>query len=122
MSPKSVKKHKTYLNPMKTIILIILAAMLLSIAAWHVLLPALGISLVALTAGVWNIAVATIVIICVATLLFFIFTGIGVLILSMFVLIWTIVAIVLFPLLFPIVLPALILMLVIGLILRKKKG
>jgi len=122
MSPRPVKKQSKLYNPMKMIILIALAVMLMLIVLWHLLLPILGISIVALTAGAWNIAIATVVIICISALLFFIVTGIGMLILSAFVLIWTIAAIVLFPILFPIVLPALLLMLVIGLILKRKSN
>lgn len=108
-------------QPLKTVILIALLVMLLLIATWHILLPLLGISIVALSASIWNIAIATIVIICVSTLLFFLLTTIGMVILGVGVLVWTVAAIALFPLLFPIVLPALLLMLVIGYFLRKKK-
>ena len=121
MSPKPVKKQSIYHNPMKMIVLTALALMLIMILTWHLLFPILGLSMIALTAGVWNIAIATIVIICVAALLFFVVTSIGMIVLSVFVMIWTMVAIVLFPILFPIVLPALLLMLVIGLILKRKK-
>jgi len=122
MSPKSVKKHSSHHNPLKTTILVTLAVMLVLIVAWHILLPLLGISLVAataLTAGIWNFAVATIVILCVATLLLFLFTGLGMLVIAIGAFIWTLVAIALFPIVFPIVLPALLLMLAIGFILSK---
>lgn len=117
MTEQTVKKNSS--NPLKTTILITLIVMLILVVAGHIILPLLGIS-IAITAGIWSIASATIVLLCVATLLFFVFTGIGVLALGLFAFIWTIGAIVLFPLLFPILIPLLLLMLMIGLIARKR--
>ena len=104
----------------KTIILTVLAVLVISLVVWHLLLPLLGISII-VTGSVWAVAVGTVALICVVSLLFFVFTGIGILLLSIGVLIWTILAIVLFPLLFPILLPALLLMLMVGYLLRKRK-
>ncbi len=117
MTQDTVKENKN--NSSRKIVLLTLLIMLLLVVAWHVLLPILGIT-IALTASIWGIAIATIVLICVATLLFFIFTGIGAIVLGVFVLAWSILAIVLFPLLFPILIPVLLLMLVIALLTRNK--
>lgn len=119
MTNTPVKENKN--GALKKVILFTLLAMLILVAAWHLFLPMLGIT-VAISAGIWSIAVATIVLICIATLLFFIFTGIGAIILGVFVFGWTILAIALFPLLFPVLIPVLLLMLVVGLIARKKNN
>ena len=118
MTQQPVKQNKN--ERFKAVILISLVIMLALVIAFHLLLPLLGIS-IALSAGIWGVAVASIVLMCVATLLFFIFTGIGIIILGVFVFIWTILAIVFFPLLFPVLIPILLLMFVIGLMMRNKK-
>lgn len=117
MTEPTVKKNKSH--PLKTTILITLLAMLILVVAGHIILPLFGIT-IAITAGVWSVAIATVVLLCVATLLFFVFTGIGIFVLGIFAFVWTIGAIVLFPLLFPILVPVLLLMLMIGLIARKR--
>ena len=71
MTQSTVKKNKKW-GP-KKIILFTLLLMLMLVFAWHLLLPILGISM-AITTSVWGIAIATIVLICMATLLFFVFT------------------------------------------------
>ncbi len=119
MAQHTVKKNKK-MGPQK-IILFTLLLMLILVFAWHLLLPILGISM-AITASVWGVAIATIVLICIATLLFFIFTGIGIFILGVFVFVWTMLAIFLFPLLFPLLIPILLLMLVVGIVSRNKRG
>ena len=116
MEAQAVKKK----NTLKNVILITLVLMCVLVVAWHLLLPILGIT-IALSAGIWSVAIASIVLLCIATLLFFIFTGIGALLLGGVVFIWTVVAIILFPLLFPILLPILLLMLIVGLVARKKE-
>lgn len=117
MTQPPVKENKN--SPLKKTILITLLVMLALVGAFHVLLPLLGIA-IAITAGIWSVAVITILVICISTLLFFLLTGGGAFILGIFVFIWTVLAIVLFPLLFPILIPVFLLMLVIGLITRKK--
>lgn len=104
----------------KNIILITLFVMLGLLIAWHVLMPILGITLV-ISAGAWGVATASIMVMCIAILLFFLFTGAGVLLLGLFALIWTIIAIALFPLLFPILAPIFILMIALGYLIKKKK-
>ena len=117
MTQSTVKKNKTH--ALRTTILITLLVMLILVVAGHIILPMLGIT-IAITAGIWSVAIATVVLLCVSSLLFFIFTGIGIFILGIFAFAWTIAAIVLFPLLFPILIPVLLLMLMIGLIARKR--
>lgn len=119
MTNQPVKENKN--DVIKMIVLTALLFILISIIAWHFILPLLGMA-VAISASLWSIAVATVILICIATLLFFIFSGIGIFILGLFVFGWTILAIVFFPLLFPILVPILLLMLVVGLIARNKKA
>ena len=116
METPTVQKDKRSIS--KTIVLTVLAVLVISLLVWHLLLPLLGVSIV-ITGGVWAVAVGTIALICTVSLLFFVFTGIGILLLGIGVLIWTVLAIVLFPFLFPILLPAVLLMFVIGYVLRK---
>lgn len=94
--------------------------MILVLILWHVLLPLLGIT-IAITTGIWGVAIITTVLICISTLLFFIFTGVGIFILGAFVFAWAVLAIILFPLLFPIVLPVLLLMFVVGFISKRNR-
>ena len=117
MTQQSVKENKN--STFKKTILITLLVMLALVGAFHILMPLLGITL-AITASIWSIAIVTIVMLCVAALLFFILTGVGAFVLGIFVFVWTVLAIILFPLLFPILIPVLLLMFVIGLITRKK--
>ncbi|OGT48462.1 MAG: hypothetical protein A3E82_03960 [Gammaproteobacteria bacterium RIFCSPHIGHO2_12_FULL_38_11] len=123
MTEHSVKQNKGSQmgekSAFKKTVLIILGVMLALLVAWHFVFPLLNISM-NVTADILGVAVGSIVIICVATLLFFIFTGIGIFILGVGVFIWTILTIALFPLLFPILIPVLLLMLMVGLIAKKK--
>lgn len=98
-----------------------LIILLILVVGWHLLLPMLGITVAAFSATYFNAAMATIIIICIATLLFFVFTGIGIVLLGIAAVIWSLIAIILFPLLFPIVLPALLLMIVVGMILKRSR-
>jgi hypothetical protein len=85
----------------------------------HFLLGMLGITLV-LTAGLWAAIIASIVIFCVAIVMFFVFTGIGMLIVGGFSLIWVVLAIALFPVLLPVLLPLLVVLAFVGIV-RKKQ-
>jgi hypothetical protein len=114
MNHPSVKKN----NSLKIAILISLLAMLILIVAWHLALPLLGIS-IAVTGAIWGVAIATVVLLCIATLLFFIFTGFGIFIIGFFVFAWTLGAIILFPLLFPLLLPILLVMIFIAMMSRE---
>lgn len=113
MTRTPVKKN----NQLNIAILSTLLIMLVLVIAWHLMLPILGVS-IAITSAIWGVAIATIVLLCIATLLFFIFTGLGVFILGFFVFAWTLAAIILFPLLFPLLLPVLLVMILIGVISR----
>lgn len=115
MTPKKLPSDSRKKN-----VLIVLLLMLILLLSFHLLFPLLGISLV-ISATIWGVAIATIFLICVATMLFFLFSGVGIFILGLIVLGWTLIAIILFPLLFPIVIPVLLLMLLIGLISRGNK-
>jgi hypothetical protein len=117
MTQPTVKKNNRFIS--KTAVLITLLVMLVLVIAWHIVLPLLGISIV-ISAGVWGVAVTSIVLLCVCTLLFFLFTGIGVFVVGFFALVWTAIAIILFPLLFPVLVPILLLMVLIALMAKNK--
>lgn len=93
---------------------------LVLVIGWHFLLPLLGLS-IALTAGVWSVIVGTVTALCIAILLFFVFTGVGIFILGLLAFIWGIVAIILFPIIFPIVVPLLIILLFISFLKRRRQ-
>lgn len=116
MTDSPVKKNKS--GKTKMIILTTLLVMIGLIVAWHIIFPLLGMS-IAITADMLAIAVAAIVMICVTSLLFFVFTGIGIIILGVFVFMFALLSAILFPLLFPIIVPMLLVMLVIWLLVRK---
>src|SRR3990167_5321378 len=105
-------------NSNKNVIIILLIAMLVLVTGFHLLLPLFGIAL-AVSAGMWATAISSVVVLCVASLLFFVFTGIGILVTAIFAGLIGIVSIILFTLLFPLLIPLLLLMAVIALI---KKG
>lgn len=96
-----------------TIIILIL------VIGWHLLFPFLGIT-IALGAGAWGFVISTIVLLCVAIMLFFVLTGMGVLIVGFLAVAWTVLAISLFPILFPILTPILIILLFIAIVSRRK--
>ncbi|OGT40734.1 MAG: hypothetical protein A3E81_04445 [Gammaproteobacteria bacterium RIFCSPHIGHO2_12_FULL_36_30] len=100
-------------------VLITLLIMLILVLAGHIILPLLGITL-AITTGIWSFAIATVVLLCIATLLFFIFTGIGIFLFGIFAVAWAIGVMIVFPLLFPIIIPVLLVMLIIGFIARRR--
>ena len=117
MESQPVKINKS--PKLKRVVLIALLLMLIFVIAWRILLPSLGVA-IAISADIWGIAASSIVLICVATLLFFILTGIGIFILGAIVFAWTLFVIVLFPLLFPVLIPVLLLMLVVGFVAKKQ--
>lgn len=106
---------------LKNVIIILLAAMLVMVIGFYCLIPLLGIT-IAISASAWIIAVSAIVILAIASLLFFIFTGIGILVTAIVACFFGIIAIILVPLLFPIIVPVLLLMAVIMLVMRKKQS
>lgn len=117
MVDSPVKQNKK--NDTKFIILIALLAMVALIIAWHIVFPLLGMS-IGITADVLAIAIGAIIMICVTSLLFFVFTGIGIIIFGVVVFIFALLASLLFPLLFPIIMPMLLVMLVIWLLVSRK--
>src|ERR1700761_2116509 len=90
-----------------------LLLLFIAILCWHLLIAILGGSFILGTAA-WGVVVGTVFALCVGILLLFMLTGIGIIILGLFVAIWTIIAIVLFPVLFPILAPLFIIFLVIS--------
>jgi len=113
LTPQVVKSKKT-----KTVLIIALLSILILVAAWHIFFPMLGV-VVAVGAGAWSILVGTVVFLSVAVLLFFLLTGVGILILSIFSFIWVVFAITLFPFLFPLFLPLLVIVLFIAYVRRR---
>lgn len=110
------KKEK---RPVKTALIIGVLAIVILVLGYHLLFPILGVT-VAVTAGAWAIIVGTIVVMCIAGMLFFIIPGILILILSLFIALWIVLAITLFPFLFPVLIPLLIILLFLAFIRRRK--
>lgn len=103
----------------KKALLIALIVMVVLLLGWHLIFPILGIA-IAITAVAWGILLASIVLLAVGTLLFYIFTGAGIFVICLLGLIWVIGALVAFPFLFPILIPLLIILLFIGFVRRKE--
>jgi len=101
---------------MNAIIAIALIVVLAVILGWHWLFA----GAIAVTATVWAIVIASVILFCVGILALFILTGLSILFISGVGLLWTILAIVIFPVLFPILVPLLIILLFISYI-RKKQ-
>lgn len=108
---------KTNKSISKGIILTALFIILAAILLWHFFFPILGIA-IGMTALVWGIAVSTSVLIVVLTLLFFLFTGIGIIVLSIVGVVGFLLAIIIAPVIFPILLPLVVLMLFIAYVRR----
>jgi len=64
--------------------------------------------------GVWGILVTFVVVFCVAILLTFVFVGVGLIILGVFLLVGLVVAAVLFPIVLPLLIPLFIIWLVVA--------
>jgi hypothetical protein len=103
---------------MNTLIAVTLLVILGLILGWHWLF----VGAVAVSATVWAVVVTSIVLFCVGVLSLFILTGLGVLFVTLFGLIWTILAVILLPVLFPILVPLLIILLFISYIRKKQKN
>lgn len=95
-------------------------AIVVLIALWHLLFPALGIAMV-MTAGAWGVIVSTIVLLCLGALALFILPGIVILLVAFFAFIWVLVAIILFPFVFPLVVPLLILLWFVAYVRRRSR-
>lgn len=100
-------------------LLLTIVLLLALVIGWHVLFPVLG-GVIAITATAWVFIVGSILAFCIAILLVFLFTGIGIFILSLLVLVWTVLSIVLFPILFPILIPLFIIFMFISYWRRKQ--
>lgn len=107
-------------STLKKALLFAIILIVVAVAGFYLAFPFLGI-VIAMSATAWAVVVSTIVFFSVAVLLFFIIPGVLVFLLSVLALIWTGMAVVLFPVLFPIIVPVLIILLVIGFIRKRKK-
>src|SRR3989338_7201452 len=103
---------------MNAIIAIAVLVILGVILGWHWLFA----GVIAVTATVWAIVIASIAMFCVGILLLFILTGLGVFMIGLIGFIWTILAIILFPIVFPILVPLFIILLFISFIRDRQKN
>jgi len=92
---------------MLRILAIILIAILALIGLWHVFFPLLGAA-IGITVTLWVFIFGSVIAFCVAILLLFVITGVGLLFLGMGAIAWAVMAILLFPFLFPIIVPLLL--------------
>jgi hypothetical protein len=100
---------------MNILILAGLIAVLVAILGWHMFFA----GAIAITAAVWTIVVASVIIFSIGILLLLMLTGITVFIVSIIGFVWTVLAVILFPALFPILIPLLIILLCISYLRRK---
>lgn len=105
---------------MLRIVIFALLLMFIAVISWHVFVALLGGALIIGTTA-WGVVVGTVFAMCVAILLLFLFTGLGILLLGLFAAVWTIIAIALFPVLFPILAPIFIIFLVISYFCRRQE-
>jgi hypothetical protein len=77
---------------------------------WHLFVFVLG-SAIAITATIWGFLIASVVVLSICILLLFILTGMGVFIMGIAAFVWTLIAIILFPVLFPVIAPIFIIFL-----------
>lgn len=119
-------QHQTPLPPtpkkssLGAALLIAIALILISVVGFYFAVPLLGISLVLGTTA-WMVILATILVFSIALLLFFIFPGLLIFIVSLFAFIWVLLAIILFPILFPIIMPIFIILLFIAYFRKKQR-
>lgn len=97
----------------------VLIALLAIFFFWHFFVFILG-SAIAITATIWGFLVASVVVLSICILLLFILTGVGVFIVGISAFVWTLIALVLFPVLFPVIAPIFIIFLFLFFCLRKK--
>lgn len=102
---------------MNAIIALALIIVLAVILGWHWLF----VGAVAVTATVWAIVIASVILFCVAILALFILTGLSILAVGFIGVIWTILGILLFPVLFPVLVPLLIILLFISYIRKNRR-
>jgi hypothetical protein len=99
-------------------IFLLVVLMLGLVISWHVVVPALGAAIV-VTGAVWGVMIASVVLTVIASFLFFILTGIGAVILGVFMLLGAFVVLALFPVLFPLIIPLVLLLFGLAYFLRK---
>ena len=107
-------------STLKIVVLTTLITMLVLVLGFHILLPLLGISVI-ISANMWGVAITTVVIMCIASLLFFVFTGVAMILIGVCAGLFVILAVTIFPLLFPLLAPLLLLMIAIAFLIRRKK-
>lgn len=98
------------------LVIVVLAFVL----GWHLFIPIIG-GIVAFTVTAWAWLVATVIALCVAIMLAFIFTGTGIFVLGILAFIWTVLAIIFFPVLFPIIAPIFLIFLFISYMRRRSR-
>ncbi len=101
--------------------LLLIALILLIAIGGHFLLPVLGAAVIA-SSALWGILLATVIIFSVGVLLFFVFSGIGVLIICIIAFILTILGLIFFPIMFPLLIPLFIVFIVIGAMRRRQEA
>lgn len=100
-------------------LLIALVVMVVLLLGWQLIFPVLGIAIV-VTAVAWGILLASILLLAMGTLLFYIFSGAGIFIIAILGFIWVVAVLIAFPFLFPILIPLLIILLFVAYIRRKE--
>ncbi len=98
------------------LIIVLVTALVLG---WHIIFPIIGGAIV-LTAFVWFFMLGAILLFGIATMLLFIFTRTGVILLAGVLFALYVVSVILIPVLFPILIPLLIIFLVISLMRNRK--
>jgi hypothetical protein len=102
-----------------------IALIIVLVVGWHLIFPILG-GVIAISAIAWLFIVGSIIAFSIGILLLFFITGVGIFVLAVIALIWTVIAIILFPILFPILIPLFIIFLFISRLRRRqiesKKG
>ena len=106
-------------SSLKKPLLIALIVMVLLLAAWHVVLPLLGVVAV-MSAAAWGVMMGSIVLVAVAVLLFFVFSGFWIFVIGGLAIVWLILAVSIFPFIFPMLIPLLILLVFVAFVRRKK--
>jgi hypothetical protein len=86
---------------------------------WHFFVFILG-GAIAITATIWGFLVASVVLLSICILLLFILTGIGVFVVGISAFVWTLIALILFPVLFPVIAPIFIIFVFLFLCLKKR--
>ncbi len=105
---------------MNRTLLITILVLIALVIGWHFFFPFVG-GVIAFSIGAWGALMASVVALSIAIMLIFIFTGTGVFILTIGAFIWTMLAIVLFPIVFPILVPLFIIFIFVSYFARRNK-